>query len=533
MTFTHLLKRWRDYAIRHRVKIFDLGFVAVLLAVATLFAFEVDVFENAPGEPPKEQTLELDEVLLLSVIAVGGALFYTFRRAREHKHENRLRIAAEREVMNLALHDPLTGLPNRRQFDDALKNALNVMPTAPEAHAVLMLDLNGFKKINDVYGHPVGDQALIHVGARLLRAVRDGDLVARFGGDEFAILARNIAGAEGATTVALRIIEALAAPVAIDGFRHSVSGCIGVALSPHDGQTAEALLRKADIALYRAKAERRPTLRFFEEEMDRRLHERDELERALRAAVAGEGFELRFQPTRGSAGQVVGFEAVPRWRHPTLGELEPDRFFAIAEETGLLRELTERLLHSACAAACGWPRDVRLSFNLPSALIADHAFGLRILAVLGETGLAPVRLNLEIDEGALIRHTEAAQALLGPMRSAGVAIVADNFGTGYSDLQNLHRLKLDGIKIDRTYVEAMLNDRQAAVMVKALIGIGQGLDLSVTADGVGSEGQRAALIAQGCDLGQGELHGGPLSAVQAQTLVGRAGPRSKRASAAD
>jgi diguanylate cyclase (GGDEF)-like protein len=530
MTFTHLLERWRSYAMRHRVKIFDLGFIVIVLMAATLFAFEVDIFANAPGEPPKEQTIELDEVLLLSVIAVGGALFYTWRRAREHQRENRLRIVAEQEVMNLALHDPLTGLPNRRQFDDALKDAMTAVPTAPEAHAVLMLDLNGFKKINDVHGHPVGDQVLIHVGARLLRAVRDGDLVARLGGDEFAVLARNVAGGEGATSVALRIIEALTPPVAIDGVRHNVGCGIGVALSPHDGDTPEALLRKADVALYRAKAERRPAVRFFEEEMDRRLKERDELERALREAVAGDRFELRFQPTRGPAQRVVGFEAIPRWRHPVLGELAPDRFFAIAEETGLLRDLTGRLLRGACTAACGWPADVRLSFNLPSALIPDHAFGLHILAALGDTGLAPTRLNLEIDEGALIRDTEAAQALLGPLRSAGVAIIADNFGTGYSDLQNLHRLKLDGIKIDRTYVEAMLHDRQAAVMVKALIGIGQGLDLSVTANGVGSEGQRAALIAQGCDLGQGDLHGGLLDAEQTLELVKRGEPRRRRTS---
>src|SRR5258706_3537217 len=247
----------KAYVIRHRVKLFDIGFIAVVLAVATLFAFEVDVFENDAKGTQHQETIEVDELMALTTLVVGGILFYTWRRAREHKRENVLRIAAEREVMTLALHDPLTGLPNRRQFDDSLKAALGEVPTAPEAHAILLLDLNGFKKINDVHGHPVGDQVLIHVGARLLRAVRDGDLVARLGGDEFAVLARNVAGAEGAATLALRIIESLSTPVTVGGVHHVVGTAIGVALSPQDGEAADELLRKADVALYRAKADRK------------------------------------------------------------------------------------------------------------------------------------------------------------------------------------------------------------------------------------------------------------------------------------
>jgi diguanylate cyclase (GGDEF)-like protein len=518
--------------MRNRVKIFDLGFVLMILIAASLIAFEVDIFENAPGVSRKQETIELDELLMLTTIATGGVLFYTWRRAREHKHETRLRMAAEREVMNLAMHDPLTGLPNRRQFDDQFKAALATLPTAPEAHAILLLDLNGFKKINDLHGHPVGDQVLIHVGARLLRAVRDGDLVARLGGDEFAVLARNVAGVEGATSVALRILEALTASVTAGGVQHAVGTAIGVALSPQDGETVDELMRKADIALYRAKADRRAAVRFFEPEMDAQLQERDDLERALGAAVADDGFVLNFQPTRVSGGRVAGFEALPRWRHPTKGELEPERFFPIAEDAGLLTQLTEQLLRKACAAAVGWPDGVRLSFNLPGALLHDAAFGLRILMVLGDSRLAPNRLELEIDEGALIRDAEAAHALLAPLRAAGISIIADNFGTGYSDLQNLHRLQLDGIKIDRTFVGAMLNDRQAAVMVKALIGIGQGLDLAVSADGVTDASQQAALAAHGCEVGQGAFYGEPLSLEAAHALVSAPSARFPSALAA-
>jgi diguanylate cyclase (GGDEF)-like protein len=522
----------KAYVMRHRVKIFDLGFIAVVLAVVLLFAFEVDVFENESRETLHQETIELDELLVMTTLIMGGVLFYTWRRAVEHQQENARRVVAEKEVLTLALQDPLTGLPNRRQFDDALKAALTTLPAAPEAHAILLLDLNGFKKINDVHGHPIGDQVLIHVGARLLRAVREGDLVARLGGDEFAILARNVAGAEGATSVALHLLDALAAPVVVAGVRHSIGTAIGVALSPHDGVTAEDLLRKADVALYRAKADHRSGVRFFEEQMDAHLRERDELERALRRGVERDDFLLRFQPSRLGGAQVIGFETLPRWRHPTLGELEPERFLPVAEEIGLLSTLTEHLLRKACATAAAWPGGVRLAFNLPGGLLTDPTFGLRILAALGETGLAPSRLDLEIDEGALIREAEAAQALLRPLRSAGISIVADHFGTGYSDLQNLHRLKLDRIKIDRSYVAAMMHDRQAAVMVKALIGIGQGLDLAVIADGVVSEEQKAALAAQGCDQGQGALYGAPLTAEEASALAdldGRPEPLARAA----
>jgi len=519
----------KDYLVRNRVKIFDLGFIIITLAVLALFAFQIDIFENEARETRHQETVELDELMVLTSLLMGGVLFYTWRRAREHQRENRQRIAAEREVMSLALQDPLTGLPNRRQFDDTLKAAVNAMPAEPEAHAVFLLDLNGFKRINDVHGHPIGDQVLIHVGARLLRAVRDGDLAARLGGDEFAVLARNVAGAEGATNIALRIIESLTPPVVINGVQHAVGTAIGVALTPHDGDTPAELLRKADVALYRAKSERRSTVRFFEAEMDARLQERDALERALLADVERDAFVLRFQPTRAGDGRIASFEAMARWPHPTLGDLEPDRFLPIAEERGVLGRLTEQLLRKACEAAATWPADVRLSFNLPGALLTEPAFGLRVISALAEAGLSPNRLNLEIDEGMLIRHTEAAQALLTPLRQAGVSVVADHFGTGYSDLQNLHRLKLDGIKIDHSFIAAMTHDRQASVLVKALIGIAQGLDLAVAADGVGGEDQKLALAALGCDQGQGALHGDPVSLDDARAMVTMASPAARRA----
>lgn len=515
-----VIRRFSMFVVRNRVKIFDLGFVLISLAVAGLLAFEVDIFVTEGSVTRRQETVELNELLALTALVLFGALFYTWRRAREHQRENDRRLEAEREVLSLAMHDPLTGLPNRRKFDEALRAALNTPPTAPEAHAVFMLDLNGFKKINDLHGHPTGDQVLAHVGARLMRAVRDGDLVARLGGDEFAVLARNLAGEEAATSIAMRIIEALEPPVVIGGARHSVGSAIGAALAPQDTLEREEIMRMADVALYRAKAEKVSALRFFEPEMDARLRERDALESALRAAVAGDTIDVRFKPSTDAAtGAVTAFEAVPCWDHPDLGPLTADRFLPMAQESGLLTRLTDQLLRKAFVAAAQWPPSVRLAINVEAAQLKEATFGLRLLHSLAAADLAPNRVDLEIDEGALIRDAEVMQALLSPLRDAGVSIVADHFGTGYADLQNLHRLQLDRIKIDPSFVEAMLSDRRAAVMVKGLIGIAQGLNLTIMADGVSTEAQRQALASQGCQTFQDQSAGLPVDSMGALGMV--------------
>ena len=514
------LSKGKAFLVRHRVKILDGGLLLALLAAATLFAFEFDVFQHLGRETESQERVDLDELMALSTLSMLAVLTFFWRRARDHKRENERRIAAEEEVMRLALQDPLTGLPNRRRFEEALKTALLALPPEPEAHALLMIDLNGFKKINDIHGHPVGDQVLVHIGARLLRAVREQDLVARLGGDEFVILSRNVEGAEGAANIARRILDSLDEPVVTSSGSHAIGLGIGVALAPQDATTADELFRKADVALYRAKAEPTSSVRFFEPAMDVQLQQRDELERAIRDAMEADEIQLRFQPVARIGGGIAAFEASPLWSHPTFGEIAADRLSPIAEGAGVLPRLTEQLLRRSCEAATVWPDRVRLSIDLPGALLRDRSFADRILAVLRETGLPPQRLKIEIDEGALIRDAEAAEILITPLRAAGISIVADNFGTGYSDLRNLQRLKLDGIKIDGSFVAAMEHDRQAAVMVRTLIGIGQGLDLSVIADGVATKAQTEELARQGCQQAQGELIGSPVSAEQARAMVG-------------
>lgn len=493
-----------------------------LLAVAAFFAFEFDVFVNAPGQPPQVQRLELDEVMGLATLLCAGLLAFAWRRLAEQKRETARRIAAEREARSLAMQDPLTGLPNRRHFDDCLRAAIAALPRSGAAHAVLMLDLNGFKKVNDVHGHPAGDELLIKVGSLLRHAVRDGDLVARLGGDEFAILATHLAGAEAATGIARRIIESMATPVSTGGGEYNVGTAIGIVLAPQDGTTAEDLMRKADIALYRAKGEGRSALRFFEPEMDAQVHERDSLERELRAAIGGDTLRPFYQPQIDlKSGKIMGFEALARWTHPTLGEIAPDRFIPIADDCGLIGPLTDDLLRRACTDAMSWPRDTLLSFNISPVQLIDATLGLRLMAILGETGLAPNRLEIELTESALVRDLDGAREILGAIRDAGVKIALDDFGTGYSSLYHLRNFKLDKIKIDRSFVESMAYDRDSAAIVKALVGLGAGLSLTVTAEGVEDASQRAMLIENGCEQAQGYFFSRALPADEALSLFGQ------------
>jgi predicted signal transduction protein with EAL and GGDEF domain len=272
-----------------------------------------------------------------------------------------------------------------------------------------------------------------------------------------------------------------------------------------EGSVFVEALRKADVALYRAKSERRSALRFFEAEMDRRVHERDQLERDLRAAISGDMIRPFFQPVVDlKTKDVRGFEAIPRWVDPAMGEIPLDRFIPVAEENGLIHELFERILKQSCAAAATWPPDVTLALDIFPSQLKDRTLHAMILSVLEASGVAPGRLELEITESALVRDLENAREVLGSLREAGVRIVLDNFGTGYSSLYHLRNFKLDKIKIDRSFIET-LGSQESAGIVSALVGLGHGLGLTIVADGVAASEQRASLLTTGCEQGQGFL----------------------------
>ncbi len=508
---SNLLARVRAISLRQRITFQDACLLAAATLVAAFIAYERDLF----GTGAAGKTIDLEEALALAVLLCLGLLAMGAHFLAVQHREVARRIKAERYARRLALLDDLTSLPNRRQFDRELKAAVAAPPRLDGAHAVMLLDLNGFKSVNDLYGHAAGDEVLVNVAARLQQAMRQGDLVARFGGDEFAVLARHLSGPEDAANIALRIIGELRAPILTGAARHQIGVGIGIALVPQDGTCPEELLRKADVALYRAKEEGGSRLRFFEPTMDAHLRERDRLERGLRAALETGAVRPYYQPLVDlRTNEVVGFEALVRWAHPELGDVPPDRFLPVAEHCGLAVELTRRLLHQACEDALTWPPHVTLAFNISPRQLKDRTLGADILAILAEAHFPPARLEIELTESAVVQDLETAQAVIGVLRQAGVRVALDDFGTGYSSLYHLRNFKIDKIKIDRTFVENMDREDEARVLVRALLGLGRGLGLTVTAEGVEHVRQADELRAQGCQQAQGFLYSRAVPAAQ-------------------
>jgi diguanylate cyclase (GGDEF)-like protein len=504
---------------RHRVGIREAVLIICIVFAAGFVAFEYEFGSSISGD----KQVDFQEMVGLGVLFVGCTIYFGLRRMVEQEREIERRVAAESRAHELANTDALTGLANRRQFESALKKMVASPPGANRVHAVLSFDLNKFKRINDVYGHPVGDDVLVVVAQRISAVMRGGDLLARLGGDEFAVIALHLAGAESATGIANRILKALESPIVVGSNRHRVGAGIGVALVPDDGLDADEILRKADIALYRAKAGKQSGARFFEQEMDRHSREREALEHDLAAAIEAGTVLPWYQPIVDlKSQQVIAFEALARWTHPTLGDIPPDRFIPIAEDCGLIQQLSDQLLRRACTDALAWPDHVMLSFNISPAQLKERTLGLRILGILGETGLSPQRLEIEITESAIVRDLDAAKTVLSSLREAGVRIALDDFGTGYSSLYHLRNFKFDAIKIDRSFVGNMASEDESAAIVRALTGLGHGLGLMITAEGIEQSGQRDALLKQGCERGQGFLFSRAVPADETQDCLNQA-----------
>jgi diguanylate cyclase (GGDEF)-like protein len=499
---------------RYRTTIWESALLLALMVVAALIAYEFDIFPNPPGVPTQEHVIEADEALALATLLCLGLLALSWHFLLLQRREVARRIEAERRAHELAMQDALTGLPNRRRFDQELQDALSAPPHSHGAHAVFLLDLNAFKRVNDLYGHGIGDEVLINIAMRLRRAARQQDLVARFGGDEFAILARELAGSEDATNIALRAIKELDQPITTGPLKHHVGVGIGIALFPQDGRSEVEILRRADIALYRAKDEKPKSVsRFFDADMDARTQERDLIERDLPGAIVEGDVRSYYQPLIDlQTKHIAGFESLARWRHPTLGDVSPERFIPVAESCGLMSELTDHLLRQAARDATRWPDNLTLSFNISPSQLKERTLGLRILTILAEAGLSPRRLEIELTESALVRDLAGAQEALMALRGAGVRMALDDFGTGYSSLYHLRNFKIDKIKIDRSFVDSMEREPEAFALVRALLGFGRGLGLTVTAEGVEKPAQAAALQQEGCQQAQGYLYSRAMSA---------------------
>ena len=425
--------------------------------------------------------------------------------------------AAQQKAQVLARSDALTHLPNRRVLSEELQKAINEARRGPATFGIFLLDLDRFKPINDLHGHAVGDMVLTEIAARLKGLMPKGDTIARLGGDEFGAIVRSPDGSsEYLESLAASMIRAIGAPFVHGDKALDVGATIGIARCPADGTDAGTLLRSADIAMYSAKRNGHGTYCFFEPQMDKDLRERAELETDIRAAVAAKQIVPYYQPLVTLADErLYGFEILARWQHPVRGSVSPEEFIPIIEEMGLIADFTYQMLRRACLDARDWPPHLTLSLNVSPLQLKDNLLPARLLAIFSETGFAPGRLEVEITERALVDDLDTAKTVLTSLQNLGVRIALDDFGAGYSSLYHLRELKLDKLKIDRSFVLSMRDDPESAKLVNGILRLSQSLGLQTTAEGI-EDAETLKLIADGgCEFGQGFFFAKALSATDA------------------
>ncbi|MBS0532232.1 MAG: EAL domain-containing protein [Proteobacteria bacterium] len=431
---------------------------------------------------------------------------------------------ANDRILHLAHYDALTDLPNRALFHELLEQEIKRIGRG-EQFAVLYIDIDEFKSINDSVGHAVGDELLKNVARRLRKCIRETDFVARLGGDEFAIVQTAIRSPDDVTDLVKRIHDEIRTPYECLGHQLSTDASIGIALAPQDGTDLDQLLKNADLAMYGAKADGRRTYRFFEREMDAQAKTRRQMEMDLRRIITGGefcegGFEIHYQPLVSLRDdKVTGCEALLRWRHPERGMISPAEFIPVAEETGLIGELGAWVLATACAEAATWPDQIKIAVNVSPVQFRSHGLPLKVASVLAASGLAANRLELEITEAVLIRDDEIALAILHQLRAIGVRIALDDFGTGYSSLSYLQRFPFDKIKIDRCFVNDIVEPDGSSSIVQAVVNIAVARNMTTTAEGVETSSQREALRALGCSEMQGYLFSAAKPAEAIQQLL--------------
>jgi diguanylate cyclase (GGDEF)-like protein len=410
----------------------------------------------------------------------------------------------EKQIDHIAHHDALTDLPNRILFREKLEEALARARRSRLSVAVFCLDLDHFKDVNDTLGHPAGDVLLKVVAGRLVSCLRVTDMAARLGGDEFAIIVPDLPTPEFATALALRLLNAVAQPIDIDGQHVLTSASVGVVIAEPDDLDTDRLLKNADLALYRSKSDGRNTFRYFEPEMDTKAQARRALEIDLRMAITRNEMQLHYQPVVDvGTDDIVAFEALIRWTHPTRGAVAPLDFIGFAEETGLIRPLGEWILRRACTDAQTWPEHIRVAVNLSPAQFKDRHLAATILQILEDTGLTPSRLELEITESLLLSDTTANLITLNRLKDAGVRVAMDDFGTGYSSLGNLRSFPFDKIKIDQSFIKDLESNPDSAAIVRAVLSLGRSLGIGTVAEGVETREQLSQLRAEGCTQIQG------------------------------
>ena len=418
---------------------------------------------------------------------------------------------AEQRAHRLAYHDPLTGLQNRRALGENLDLLMNLQEE--RSVALLIVDLDRFKAVNDVHGHLAGDYLLRNVSARLVELVGHGGRVYRLGGDEFAVVVEiDEEDPDAPRRIARRIVQGMGEPFDSSNLIHHIGASVGISLYPSDARDRETLMRRADIALYQAKEKGRSQHRAFEPRMDAEIKRRSAIESELRVALVAGQFIPFYQPLVDlPSGRTIGYELLARWARDDGEEIGPDQFIPIAEECGLINELMLKLLQRACAEARDWDPALSIAINISPVQLKDPWLAEKILAEASRMSFPPHRLALEITENALIVDADNARRTIESLKNQGMRVALDDFGTGYSSLQHLRMLPFDKIKIDRSFVQAMVADPEALKIVRAITSLAHSLELPVVAEGIESDETAARLRALGCDEGQGFYFGAPMS----------------------
>lgn len=446
----------------------------------------------------------------------GGGWVATHEDVSEHKR-------AEAQIAHMAHHDALTDLPNRVLFSAHLEQALRWV-TRDQQLAVLFIDLDNFKNINDTLGHSIGDELLKIVAARLQSCIRSIDAIARLGGDEFVIVQTKVEQPSDVAGLATRIREAIMAPYDILDHQIVIDTSVGIALSPNDGLVAEQLIKNADMALYGAKASGRGTYRFFEQAMDASMRARHALELDLRKALVNGEFEIYYQPLVNLARDEISCcEALLRWHHPERGLIAPDTFIPVAEETGLITRIGEWVIRTACKEAAGWSADITLAVNVSPAQFKNQNLVQMVTHALATSGLPAHRLEIEITEAILMEHTATTLVTLNQLHTLGIRIAMDDFGTGYSSLSYLQKFPFDKIKIDGSFINSLSDKEESTAIVRAVTGLANSFHMVTTAEGVETQEQLEIVKALGCTEMQGYLFSSACSAADMAQMLGARG----------
>jgi diguanylate cyclase (GGDEF)-like protein len=509
--------RWR-FGSKIGLPVAGAWLVSLVVAVA---AFDTVTGRDEAGVITREVSA------LAAIVMLFALLLFRLRRSTEELRGLVLQLrASEAQAHHIAFHDSLTGLANRASFADRLDQALKGVARG-EVLALLLLDLDRFKLVNDTLGHLAGDALIRELGERVQSLVRDGDVLARLGGDEFGLLLRGVGEEAQVARICERILAAVNEPFAALGHASYVGVSIGVALACERGVDRIELMRRADIALYRAKGEGRGCYRLFTEDMDETIKFRRGIEQDLRQALTNEeGLSLAYQiEVDARSGAARGVEALLRWTHPVRGQIPPEQFVPIAEETGLIAQLGEWVLREACAAAGRWP-DLFVAVNLSPVQLRVPNFAARTVGIIRSAGVDPSRIELEVTEGTLLDDDAAIHEALATLRAAGIRVALDDFGTGYSSLSYLRRFAVDKIKIDRSFVQHLGEEADSAAIVAAVVAIGHAMGLTVAAEGIETEEQRRFVAQTGCDQMQGYLLARPVPGADVDRLLKEGLPAS-------